>query len=140
MAVVIDTNVVFEGLTRQGGACGLVVDAWLAGLFRPNVSTALAFEYADVLGRKLSARRWAGLSPVLSQMLSLAEYTAIHFSWRPASPDPGDDLVVDCAMNANAPVITVNVRDYRLAQKSLGLIVMTPAEFLARLDRVLARG
>ncbi|PIZ26050.1 MAG: toxin-antitoxin system toxin component, PIN family protein, partial [Chloroflexi bacterium CG_4_10_14_0_8_um_filter_57_5] len=33
--VVVDTNVLFEGLTRKGGAAGLVVDAWLAGLFRP---------------------------------------------------------------------------------------------------------
>ena len=30
--VVIDTNVVFEGLTKQGGAAGLVIDAGLAGL------------------------------------------------------------------------------------------------------------
>ena len=27
--VVIDTNVLFEGLTKQGGAAGLIVDAWL---------------------------------------------------------------------------------------------------------------
>ncbi len=31
--VVIDTNVVFEGLTKQGCAAGLVVDTWLDGLF-----------------------------------------------------------------------------------------------------------
>lgn len=30
MLAVIDTNVVFEGLTKQGGASRLVVDAWLA--------------------------------------------------------------------------------------------------------------
>jgi len=47
--VIIDTNVVFEGVTRQGGACGLIVEAWSTGLFRPFVSNALAYEYADVL-------------------------------------------------------------------------------------------
>ena len=30
--IVIDTNVLFEGLTKQGGASGLIIDAWLAGL------------------------------------------------------------------------------------------------------------
>jgi hypothetical protein len=30
--VIIDTNVVFEGLTKKGGAAGLIIDAWHAGL------------------------------------------------------------------------------------------------------------
>lgn len=135
MRAVIDTNVVFEGLTKQGGACGLIVEAWLAGLFQPCVSTALAYEYADVLARKLSKARWLALEPVLRQMLARAELVLIYVSWRPTSPDPGDDLVIDCAMNAGAPVVTKNVRDFRLAQQSLGLAVMTPVEFVIRLDR-----
>jgi predicted nucleic acid-binding protein len=32
LRIVVDTNVVFEGLTQQGGAAGLIIDAWLAGL------------------------------------------------------------------------------------------------------------
>lgn len=55
MRVVIDTNVVFEGLTKQGGACGLIIDAWRAGLIKACVTNALAYEYEDVLARKLSA-------------------------------------------------------------------------------------
>lgn len=135
MKAVIDTNVVFEGLTAQGGACGLIVDAWLAGLFQPCVSTALAYEYADVLVRKLSEARLLTLEPVLGRMLARAEFVPIYFSWRPTSPDPGDDLVIDCAMNAGAPVITTNVRDFRLAQRSLGFVLMTPIEFVMGLDR-----
>jgi hypothetical protein len=46
---VIDTNVVFEGLTTQGGAAGFVIDTWLNGGFRPCVSNSLAYEYQDVL-------------------------------------------------------------------------------------------
>ncbi|MBE9061097.1 putative toxin-antitoxin system toxin component, PIN family [cf. Phormidesmis sp. LEGE 11477] len=52
--VVIDTNVVFEGLTKRGGAAGLAIEAWLAGLLTVYVSTALAYEYVDVLSRKLA--------------------------------------------------------------------------------------
>ncbi len=36
--VVIDTNVVFEGLTRKGGACGLIIDAWRAGRLMNEVT------------------------------------------------------------------------------------------------------
>jgi len=135
MKAVIDTNIVFQGLTTRGGACGLIVDAWLSALFQPCVSTALAYEYTDVLARKLSETRWLSLKPVLGQMLTQAEFVNIHFSWRPMSPDPGDDFVIDCAMNASAPVVTINVRDFRLAEQSLGLAVITPTEFLKQLNR-----
>ena len=50
---VIDTNVVFEGLTKTGGASGLLISALVAGLFETYVSNALAYEYEDVLSRKL---------------------------------------------------------------------------------------
>lgn len=132
---VIDTNVLFEGLTKSGGGCGLIVNAWLARLYTPCVSTALAYQYADVLERKLSSARWVAIRPVLDRMLTQAEPVLIHFSWRPMSPDAGDDLVIDCAMNAGAPVVTRNAQDFRRARQSLGLIVLTPVEFLETLGR-----
>jgi predicted nucleic acid-binding protein len=130
---VIDTNVVFEGLTKQGGAAGFIVDAWLAGLIQVCVSTALAYEYEDVLSRKLSEIRWQRLQPVLCALLGKVEFTVIYYSWRPTSPDPGDDLVIDCAMNAGAVVVTSNTRDFQRAKVSLGLQVMTPAELVIKL-------
>jgi predicted nucleic acid-binding protein len=133
LRIVVDTNVVFEGLTKQGGASGLIIDAWLAGLMVVYVSNALAYEYNDVLSRKLSEARWSKLQPVLGQLLDTAQYTNIYFSWRPTSPDAGDDLVIDCAMNAGAIVITSNIRDFRSAKESLGLRVMTPVQFVSAL-------
>jgi predicted nucleic acid-binding protein len=131
LRIVADTNVVFEGLTKQGGASGLIIDAWLAGLMVVFVSNALAYEYDDVLSRKLSEERWSKLQPVLGQLLSIARYTNIYFSWRPTSPDVGDDLVIDCAMNAGAIVVTSNIRDFRSAKESLGLKVLTPVQFVS---------
>jgi putative PIN family toxin of toxin-antitoxin system len=133
LRVVIDTNVVFEGLTKQGGSAGFIIDAWLAGLIQVCVSNALAYEYQDVMSRKLSTVRWGQLQPVLGTLLSVAEFTPIYFSWRPTSPDAGDDLVIDCAINASAIVITSNVRDFRSAQESLGLEVMTPIQLVVEL-------
>jgi predicted nucleic acid-binding protein len=130
--VVIDTNVLFEGLTKQGGAAGLIIDAWRAGLLRVYVSTALAYEYADVLSRKLSAARWQRIKPVLGALLAQVEFAPIYYSWRPSSPDPGDDHVIDCAMNAGAIVISANVRDFQLAKRTLGLRVMTPVAFVSQ--------
>ena len=84
-----------------------------------------------MLSRKLSEERWSKLQPVLGQLLNVAQYTNIYFSWRPTSPDAGDDLVIDCAMNAGAIVVTSNIRDFRSAKESLGLRVLTPVEFVS---------
>lgn len=131
--VVVDTNVVFEGLTKQGSAAGFVIDAWLAGLIQVHVSNALAYEYEDVLSRKLSTVRWQELQPVLGTLLSYSQFTKIYYSWRPTSPDAGDDLVIDCAMNANAIITTSNLRDFRNAKESLGLQAIAPAELVTQL-------
>ena len=133
LQAVIDTNVVFEGVTNQGSAPGLIVEAWLGRLFVACVPNALAYEYTDALARKLAPRRWRQLQPIVGMLLARARFVPIYFSWRPMSVDPGDDHVIDCAMNAGVPVVTANVQDFRLAQQTLGLIVLTPVDFVTRL-------
>lgn len=131
--VIIDTNVLFEGLTKQGGIEGLIIEAWLVGLIEVVVSDALAYEYADVLSRKLSPQRWLTVKLVLAKLLKTAQFTPIYYTWRPTSPDPGDDLVIDCGMNGNAMIITSNLRDFTKAQQVLGLQVITPLELALKL-------
>ena len=133
LRVVIDTNIVFEGFTKQGGAAGLIIDSWFAGLFHACVSNSLVYEYADVLSRKLSEKRWQAIKPVLGKLLAEAEFIPIYYSWRPMSPDPGDEHVIDCVMNARAILVTSNVRDFQIARESLGLKILTPVQLLAKL-------
>ncbi|MGK7954654.1 MAG: putative toxin-antitoxin system toxin component, PIN family [Crocosphaera sp.] len=97
------------------------------------VSDALAYEYADVLSRKLSPSRWLTLKLVLAKLLKTAQFTPIYYTWRPTSPDPGDDLVIDCGMNGNAMIITSNIRDFTRAKQELGLQVITPSELAIKL-------
>jgi len=134
LLLVIDTNVLFEGLTKQGNAASLIIDAWLAELFQAQVSNALAYEYTDVFSRKLSYERWQRIQPVLGTLLSKAQFVNIYYSWRPTSPDPGDDHVIDCAMNANATLVTSNIKDFKRAKSALGLRVMTPVELVTQLS------
>lgn len=133
--VVFDTNILFEGLTKKRGACGLLIDAWLAGLIQVCVSDALAYEYKDVLSRKFAPPKWLNAQIALKTLLLNASFISVHYTWRPTSPDPGDDLVIDCAMNANALLVTANIKDFRKAQAELGLVVMTPLEFVTILAK-----
>jgi predicted nucleic acid-binding protein len=130
---VIDTNVLFEGLTRQGSAPGLIIDAWFADLFQPCVSNALAYEYLDVLSRKLSESRWKQIAPVYAALIAKAEFTIIHYVWRLSSPDPADEHLIDCALNAGAILVTFNIKDFEKARTSLGVNVMKPVEFVLKL-------
>ncbi|MCB0077899.1 MAG: PIN domain-containing protein [Anaerolineales bacterium] len=127
----LDTNVVFEGLTKQAGLAGTIINAWFAGLLQVCVSDALAYEYADVMARKLSPHRLETARITLATLLSMAEEIVIYYRWRPSSPDPSDEFVIDCVLNANAILVTSNIKDFRLAQTTLGLRVMTPFQFLS---------
>ena len=108
---VIDTNILFEGLSNRG-PCGKVLDAWVARRFVPCVSTALALEYEEVLANKFSALRRESVLAALQARLTRAEYVPIISRVRPMSPDPDDDFVIECAYNAGALLVTHNTREF----------------------------
>jgi len=131
LRVVLDTNVIFEGLTKRISTCGLIIDAWRAGIIVGCVSNALLYEYEDVLSRKLSSVRYLEIITVLDELLNDAtHFVRIDYIWRPMSSDPGDEHVIECALNANAIVVTSNVRDFQNASNRLGLQVIKPIEFI----------
>jgi predicted nucleic acid-binding protein len=129
---VVDTNVLFEGLTHLGPAAE-VLDVWVARNFRPCVSTALALEYQDVLARKLVPARGEAALMALQGLLARCDYVPIYYSYRPASRDPGDDFIVDCVLNSRSMLVTQNVKDFATASRELGFQVLRPAEFLRAL-------
>lgn len=130
LRVVLDTNVVFEGLTNRDGLCGVIVEAWRYSLIDVFVTDKLAYEYEEVLSRNLSAQRWLLIKGALGELLGQATYVDPFFSWRPSSPDKDDEMVIDCAMNANALLVTSNIRDFIFAHNHLGLQLMTPKQFV----------
>ena len=128
--VVLDTNVVFEGITNGQSECRLLIDAWLDGLIDVFVTDPIVYEYEEVLARQLSPERWERIEPVLSRLVQLSTFARIYYSWRPSSPDPDDEAMIDCAMATRAIVITRNMRDFRFAQQNYGLPVLTPEAFI----------
>jgi len=64
-----------------------------------------------------------------------AEPIRISYLWRPLLPDPGDDLVLETAVNGRANVIvTFNRRDFEPAENRFGLEVITAADAVRRLE------
>ncbi len=112
--------------------------SWSTG---EGVITATFLEYEDVLLRpELLAQGWASadqVSSVLDAPVAQSRLVQpIRASRRPTLPDPGDDLVLECAMEANAAaIITMNIRDFSGVTKNFGLNIMKPGELVAELRK-----
>jgi putative PIN family toxin of toxin-antitoxin system len=139
--IVLDSNVIVAGLYSRRGASFWLLDHAISGQLEFAVSVALALEYEDVLFRSESlARSWAKadqIDAVLDALLAAAKLVQpIRFRQRPALPDPGDDLVLECALQAQATaIVTTNIRDFSTVEPTFGLKVMKPGDLVAQLRR-----
>ena len=130
MLVVLDTNVVVAALRNPGGASG-----WLVrhGIRQRSVvvSVPLMFEYEDV-GTRPALLSETGLTlrevqATLGEICLAARQIQPTFSWRPALPNPNDDMVLETAIGGGAGVVvTFNVRDFDGAER-FGVKVERPA-------------
>jgi predicted nucleic acid-binding protein len=131
--VVFDTNVLVAGLRSALGASNALLQRAANGDFHVAVSTALALEYADVLGRPgvLPTYSPDAVDAFIDSFCAIAREAYIYFRWRPFLSDPEDDLIFECALAAGAShIVTHNTRDFRGAE-IFGLSVLTPAQFLS---------
>lgn len=133
--LVIDTNVIVAGLRSRNGASFHILKALGEGRLSAAASAALLLEYEAVLRRdnQLSAF-WldeAEIDAFLGVLASRLHPTAIYFEWRPQLTDPGDEKVLETAINAAArAIVTHNVSDFIPNTLRFGIEVITPAELL----------
>jgi putative PIN family toxin of toxin-antitoxin system len=132
---VIDTNVLHAGLYSATGASYRVLRLIESGRVTPLLSTAILFEYEDVLKRN---REMLGLTSrevedVLDGLCARGECRRIHFLWRPTLSDPKDDHILELAFAAgSADIVTHNIHDFAGAA-AFGIRIVTPAQVLGEL-------
>jgi putative PIN family toxin of toxin-antitoxin system len=135
MRVVLDTSVLVAAARSKRGASNALLDLLPCSAFTPAVSVSAFIEYRDVLLRpeNLLHRPADQAEAFLDFLLSVSFLQKIHFLWRPALPDPDDDLFLELAVAARcAYIITHNIRDFRGAEK-WGVSAATPADFLRKI-------
>ncbi len=138
---VFDTNVFVAALRSRRGASFVILQAIRRGLVKGSASTALLLEYADVLQRAENLRQfWVAADEVeviLGVLASLLEPVPIYFRWRPQLNDPNDEMVLECAVNAQASaIVTFNRRDFWPAAAQFQVDVMPPGDLVRRLNLV----
>jgi putative PIN family toxin of toxin-antitoxin system len=133
--VVLDTNALVAGLRSTLGASFRLLELAGTGRFTHALCVPLLFEYEDALKRPRTGARIPGeaVDDVLDYLCATGIAVEIHFLWRPVLSDPGDDLVLEVAVNGECDtIVTLNRGDFRGAS-SFGLHVLTPRQFLHQL-------
>ena len=142
---VLDTNVIVAGLRSRNGASFRLLNLAIEGRLPIAVSVALALEYEAVLFREAHRQvSWATdaeLEAILDALLASANLvTPINIRLRPASPDPADDMIIECAVEAGArAIVSMNQRDFRGVRQRFGIEVWSPGALWRSLDEA-ARG
>jgi putative PIN family toxin of toxin-antitoxin system len=135
---VLDTNVIVAAMRSPTGASAALLMAARHSALTMLCTVALALEY-EATCRLAEHRAAAGLSleeveVFIDAVLAMAEPVAPHFLWRPQLRDPGDELVLETAINGRAEaIVTFNRRDFAAAPARFGIEVLTPGEALRRI-------
>jgi len=137
--MVFDAAALVAAMRSPSGALAELLRRARGGAIRLLASVPLALEYEAVCSRaehRLAAG-FAGedLGTFLDAIMDLVEPIEQHFLWRPQLRDPGDELVLETAVNGRADAIaTFNKRDFLPAARRFGIEVLTPSELIRRID------
>jgi putative PIN family toxin of toxin-antitoxin system len=136
--VVLDSSVLVAAVRSQNGASNAVLQLAGQGKLRLLASPPLFLEYEDVLLRpaQMEAHGWPAerIERLLRAIAQRLEPVEIRFHWRPQLPDPGDEIILETAVNGRADaLVTHNRRHFIPLEKPFGIPVFTPGELLRRL-------
>jgi predicted nucleic acid-binding protein len=127
-------------MRSPGGASAAILRTARQGGITLLVSVALAMEY-EATCSEAEHRLAAGLSDreveiFLDAVVAMAEPVKTYFLWRPQLRDPGDEMVLETAVNGQADaLVTFNLRDFGAVPARFGIELMIPREAIRRMRR-----
>jgi putative PIN family toxin of toxin-antitoxin system len=136
--LVLDTDIIIAAMRSPSGASAALLMAVRRGEIRMLANVALALEY-EATCRRAEHGVAAGLSPAqvgafIDAVIALAEPVETHFLWRPQLRDPGDELVLEAAVNGQAnAIVTFNQKDFGEIPMKFSVEVLAPVDALRRM-------
>jgi len=137
---VLDTDVIVAAMRSPAGASAAILRSIRGGRASLLMSLPLALEYEAVCS-EADHRLAAGLTIrqveiFLSTLAAMAEPVETYFLWRPQLRDPGDEMVLEAAINGRAhALVTFNSRDYGTAPWRFGVELLLPRTVIERIGR-----
>jgi predicted nucleic acid-binding protein len=135
---VLDTNVAVAAMRSPSGASAAILTLARASRTTLIANVALALEY-EAICKLVEHRTAAGFSArqvgiFVDAVIAMLEPVETHYMWRPQLRDPGDELVLEAAVNGQASaIVTFNTRDLGRAAARFGVDLLTPAETMRRI-------
>ena len=96
------------------------------------ITPAVMYEYEDAAKRPgmVPGLSQQDIGDILNYLYQMSHKQFVRFSWRPLSPDPGDDAILEAAIAGGCDfVVSFNERHLRAA-KDFGIKVIKPADLL----------
>jgi putative PIN family toxin of toxin-antitoxin system len=138
--IVLDTSVIVAGLRSRNGASFAVLERLSRNVFKLVATPPLFLEYEQVLKRSRHGLAAEHVDGFLSEIARVIEPVQVWFTWRPQLADPGDEMVLEAAINGHADaIVTHNRRDFEFGAGRFGIEVWSPADLLRRLPEEEAR-
>jgi putative PIN family toxin of toxin-antitoxin system len=135
LSVVLDTNVLIAGLRSPRGASYQLLKEIGGPAFRLALSVPLVLEYEAVAKRQARelGLTFTDVDAVIDYICSVGDHRRIFYLWRPLLRDPGDDMVLELAVEAGVDyIVTHNLRDFG-PSRQFGIDAIPPKDFLAKL-------
>ena len=137
-SIVIDTNVLIAALRSRRGASFKVISLMDRGLFQLSVSVPLVLEYESAVKRisKSLGITYSDIDDILDYICHIASHRIIYYLWRPFLRDPGDDMVLEVAVESESDfIVTHNIRDF-IGIEQFGIKAITPKQLLNKIGEL----
>jgi predicted nucleic acid-binding protein len=139
MRLVVDTDVVVAAMRSPSGASAELLRRVDRGRAVILLTVALALEYEAICTlaeHRLASGLSAGeVSIYVVGLIGMAEPVRTFFRWRPQLRDPGDELVLEAAVNGQADAIVTFNESHLREARNFGVEVIRPGEALRRIRK-----
>ena len=132
VSVVIDTCVFISALRSRQGASFKLLSLIDNSKIELQLSVPLVLEYEAVAKRisRSFGLTHSDIEDIIDYFCVVGKHRQVHFLWRPNLKDPGDDFVLELAVESECDyIVTHNIRDFSGSDK-FKVEVVTPQQFL----------
>ena len=132
-----DTCVLVSAIRSPGGASDVLVEFALNNTVEVLISTPLVLEYEATLKRAehihVSGFSTLEVDSFIDAICKVGVEAPTQWKWRPQLNDPGDEMVLDTAINGGAEaIVTFNRSHFEEAARRFGIAVLWPSEVLKK--------
>jgi len=131
-SIVIDTCVFISALRSRQGASFKLLSVLGNEEIDLYLSVPLILEYEAVAKRmsRTIGLTHSDIEDIIDYLCAIGKHRQVHYLWRPNLKDPGDDLILELAVESECNyIVTYNIKDF-VGSEKFQVEVVTPQKLL----------